>query len=205
MDENNTTPTPEELKEEQEALAETQDEKLRSHFVSSLGLEDNDANREILDKLVADKKESHTKLSKAIGQKIKLRDALKGGKAVPPAPSGDKPLDAETIRKQTEEAVTARLEQRDLEEMDYPDEIKAQIRHVAQVQGISVRKAEKDGYIQHLVREAVAAGKIDEATVSRTPRTTPAGKTGEGKMPTFDMSTEDGRKAFDQWKKDNGK
>lgn len=192
------TPTAEELQEEQQQLAEVKDDELRKQTVASLGLEDNDANKELIDKIVADKKESRSKLSKAIGQKIKLREKAKG--TTPPAPTGDKPLDAETIRKQTADEVTQRLEQRDLDEMEYPDDIKAEIKSIARVKNISVRQAAKDPYITYMVETAVKAGKIDEATLPRTSRTTPAAKQGDGKIPQFDMSTEAGRKAFDEWK-----
>lgn len=200
------TPTPEELVADKEALAEAKAEEVRAKLVSDLGLSDDETNKPVLDKLVERELKYRKDFGNVVGKKIKFREELqKARTTTPPTEKKDQvSYDPEALRKQTEDAVTARLEQRDLDEMDYPDEIKAQIKHVAQVQGISVRKAEKDGYIQHLLKEAVKAGKIDEATVSRTPRTTPAGKT-EGKMPTFDMSTEDGRKAFDQWKKDNGK
>ncbi len=203
MDPKETTPTPEELQAEQEALAEGKADEVRAKIVSELGLSDDDQNKTLIDGLVQRELGHKKKLSEAIGQKIKYREQLKGPKPSTPVTPATQPLDAEGIRKQAEDATIATLEQRDLDEMDYPDEIKTEIKNVAKFQGVSVRKAAKTGYIQHLISEAVKAGKIDEAAVTRTPHSTPTAP--QGKMPQFDMSTPEGRKAFDEWKKANGK
>lgn len=90
-------------------------------------------------------------------------------------------------------------EQEYLDDLDYPDDIKTAIKNVAKVNNLRYRQAEKDPYIKHLIEQAVAAGKIVEASPSRTPRTTPAQK--QGDIPKFDMSTAEGRKEFETWKK----
>ena len=196
MDAEHTIVSPDEAKAEQEALTEAKADEVRAKVVADLGLTDDETNKAVIDKVVERELDHRKKLSGAIKQKIDWREKAKGSKPTPPAPTGDKPLDAEAVRKQAEDAVTARLEQRDLDEMDYPDEIKAEIKKLAQVRGVSVRAAAKDGYITHLVSEAVAAGRIKEAAVpaaqqSRTVKT--------DKVPHFDMSAAEGRQQFKEW------
>ncbi len=112
------------------------------------------------------------------------------------------PYDPATIRKEAEAAALATLEQRDLDEMEYSDEVKADIKKLAQLQGVSVRKAAKDPYIQHRIAEAQATERTTEAGVTRTPNAT--GIRTEG-TPKFDMSTEEGRKGFKEWQKSRRK
>lgn len=187
--------TPEEQKADQEALAEAKAEEIRAKVVADLGLTDDENSKELIDKLVGRELDHRKKLSGAIKQKIDWREKAKVTK---PASAGEqKTLDPEEIRKHTEATVTERLEQRDLDEMEYPDDIKAEIKKIAKAQGVSVRKAEKDPYISFLVGQAQAAGRIDEAAVPHTQRST---TTKTEKVPTFDMATEEGRKAYDAWK-----
>ena len=201
MEEKDTIVTPDEAQAEQEALAVAKDDEIRADVVSSLGLEENDDNREFIEKLVAREKENRGKLSTAIRQKINWRE--KATKApTPPAPNQPRTeqhqYDPDAVRKQTETTVRAELEQRDLDEMEYSDEIKADIKKLAQLQGVSVRKAAKDPYIQHRIEQAKAAERPLEAGVPRTPHAASART--EGQAPKFDMSTEEGRKAFKEWK-----
>jgi hypothetical protein len=200
MDEKDIIVSPDEAKAEQEALAEAKADEIRSRVASELGLSEDDA---VVEKVVQRELDHKKKLSEAIGQKIKYRDAAKGSKPATPAPAqpAAPALDPEEIRKQTEMTVTERLEQRDLDEMEYPDDVKAQIKEYARFKGISVRKAEKEPVIQVLIDQAKAAGRITEAGVTRTPRPTP---TQSANMPNFDMSTEEGRKQYDDWMKNKG-
>lgn len=197
MDTNETVVTPDEAKAEEEALTEAKEDEVRAKVIADLGLSEDD-NSELIDKVVEREIANRKKLSEAIGQKIKYRDAATKSKPAQQEKKDTQSFDPEAIRKQAETAALATLEQRDLEEMEYPDEIKAEIKRVAQVQGVSVRKAEKDPYIQHRIAEAVADNRVNEAAVTRTPKST---KAATDAKPDFDMSTEEGRKAFDEWKK----
>lgn len=189
-----------EAKAESQALAEAKAEEVRKEVASALGLTDDDANKPVLDKAV-ERELSHRKnLSTAIGQKRTWRDKAKAVVTAKPPSDQNKQFDPEAFRKQTEADVKEQLTQRDLDEMSYPDDIKAEIKSWAQYKGISVRAAEKAAHITQMIEQAVKDKRIDESTVTRTRRTTAAPAQDGGKAPNFDMSTEAGRKAFDEWK-----
>jgi hypothetical protein len=199
MDENNNIVSPDEAQAEQEALAEAKVDEVRAKVVTDLGLTDDDTNKPVIDKLVERELSHKKKLSEAIGQKIKWRDTAKTAKPIQQTQQQQQntPLDAETIRKQTEATVTASLEQRDLDEMDYSDEIKAEIKRVARVNNTSVRAAEKDPYIQYRITQANATNRNTEAGISPSRKSTAVQST---TIPKFDLSTEEGRKDYDAWK-----
>jgi len=204
-----TTPTPEELETEQEALTEVGDDDLRSNVIESLDLEENDDNKELIDKFVAIEKENRTKLSKAIGQKIDWREKAKSNTQPKKQEENDSKtaegLDAESIRKQTEETVKSQFDEEYLEDSDYSDDLKAEMRKIAKVNGTSVRSASKDSYIQHLINEEKSENQSAEAANNGTGERK-SGKDGSQGMPdkftepTF-MMTEEGQKEYEEWEK----
>lgn len=199
MDEKEFIVSPDEANAEQEALAEAKADEVRAKVVADLGLTDDDTNKPVIDKIVQRELTHKTKLSEAIGQKIKWRDAAKAPKQPTQQTQQQQqtPLDVETVRKQTETTVTAALEQRDLDEMDHSDETKAEIKKLAQLRGISVRKAEQDPYIQHRITQEKATDRVNNGAARRSSKSLPASDT---KMPQFDFSTEEGRKGWKEWK-----
>lgn len=198
MDTNNQ-PTPEELKAEQEALAhaEVQIEEVRAGVIAEYGFDEaTDAER--IDKAVTKEIEARKALSAAIGQKIKHRTARQEaeGKLEAAKPKTGEP----DIEKTVDTRVTAVLEQRDLDAMEYPDDLKAEIKKVATTQGISVKKAASDPYIQFKIEAWQKEQKIDEATVSRKNRS--GGKTEYtfDNPPDVDMSTKEGQEEYEKWR-----
>ena len=182
--------------QEKEAVAEGAE--FRAKIVAGLGLTDDDANKELIDKVVA----RESGLRKGFGTLLVKYKTLKSTAKPNPKPpvqqpNAQQPLDAETVRKQTEATVRAELEQRDLDEMEVSDEVKAEIKKVAQIQGVSVRKATQDPYIKHLVDQDKAKQRINEAGGTRSPNAIPVN--GKG-MPKFDLSTPEGRKEYKDWK-----
>lgn len=203
MDNDKVEVTPEEAAAEQESLAEAKEDEIRSELAEELGLsEDEDADK--LDKLVAREMKNRKLVSTAVRQKIDWRTKATGGKpADKKITSKEGTLDAEAIRKEAAEATTAALEQRDLDDMDHSDTVKAAIKNIAKLNNISIRKAEKDSYIQHLIAEESKVAKANEAADNGTRK----GKSGvkiDLSKPLdpkdFDLSTEDGRKAWSEAK-----
>lgn len=202
MNENETTPSPEELQSEQESLAELKDDELRTSVVSSLGLEDNDANKELIEKIVGMKKADHGKLSKAISQKIKFRTMATTSK---PDQQTTGNLDADGIRKQTETQLSDRFNEEYLEDSDFSDNLKTEIRKISKLNNVSARKATKDPYIMHLIEQEKAAKRAAEAATNGNGN----GRNGQddgGSMPAkFNdpayMITEEGQKDYDTWSK----
>lgn len=194
MDEKELTPTPEELTAEQEATAEVKEDEIREKLAGELGIEADDP---ALEKFVKRELESREKLSKAIGQKIKFREAAKGVK--PPVVVSPKPEDGKTL---TPEEVAAKVreefEQRDLNELEYPEELKKEIAAVAKLKNISVRAALKDEYISYKIDAFKKEERSDDATIVRKDK---GGKAifDRSKPPKVDMSTAEGRKTWDEY------
>lgn len=192
--------------QEKEAVAEGAE--LRSQVAAALGIADDEANKELLDKAVTResglRKGYGTLLGKYKGLKTKVKPAPQQAPQQQQQSQQGKALTPEEIRQQAEATVTQQLEQRDLDEMELPDDIKSEIKSVAKIKGISVRKAAQDGYIQHLIEKAVAENRITDAALPSTRRAAPAARPGNAAAPKFDMSTEEGRKAFNEWKQSKG-
>ena len=192
--------TPEEQKAEQDAIADVKDDELRSKIAEEMGIDPEDE-AELLDKVFAREKANREKLSGAIKQKISWRE--KANTSVKKTSKKD----GESPEKSTDELVSQKvkdaLEARDLEELSYPDDIKAEIKDLAKLRGISVREASKLPYIQSRISEAENKKKLEDAIPTRK-------KTG-GYVPNFDptkqlnpadfdLSTEEGRKAWNDAK-----
>ncbi len=187
--------TQEELAAEQAALAEQKEDEVRAKVIEEFGF-DPETDQERIDKLVADKVESGKKLSAAIGQKIKWRD-----QANKPAPPASPPPAAPTVAPEDIGKVVAQeLEKRDLEALDYADDLKKEIQRIAQVQGISIKQAARDPYIVFKIGEYEKEQRANEATISRTHRSSSSQKFDPNTPPDVDMTTEEGRKAWDEWK-----
>lgn len=204
--ETETTPSAEELQSEQESLAEVKDDDLRSSVVSSLGLEDNETNKGTIDKVVEMRKEMHGKLSKAISQKIKFRDQLKG--FTPKPPEANK-TNATDVSKQTEATITERFNEEFLEDSEFSDNLKAEIRKISKLNGVTARTATKDSYIKHLIEKETAEKRALEAASNGNG----AGKNGQDggdsmpakfNDPKF-MITEQGQKEYAEWEKSKSK
>lgn len=194
-------PTPEELQEEQESLAEAKEDTIRASLAEALGLADDDTNKDVLDRAVKREMESRKKFSTVIGQKIKYREAAKGTAKAPES----KALDAEAIRKQTAEDVQNRFNEEYLEDSEFSDEIKAEIREWTKFKGVSAKAATKAPHIATMIAEHKKELKNQEAAENGS-GARQSGKDGAEGMPDkfMDpryMSTPEGQKAYDEWEK----
>lgn len=195
-------PTDEEIQEEAEAQAEVEEDEIREKIATDLGIEDDDQNKDLLDKLVARETDHRTKLSKAVGQKIKYRE-LAGGKK----PANQKPPKQTDQTDPVEAARQAAREEYDreyLEEKTYSDKVKDEIRKIAKIQNVSVRKAEQDPYIKHLIDEETRQQSVDDAAKNGR-KTSKSGTVIDVSKPLdvsqFDLSTEEGRAEWEEAKK----
>lgn len=183
------------------ATAEVKEEDVRAKVIEEFGFDEID-DKDRIDKLVAKEVESSKKLSQAIGQKIKHRteaEALKNDPRlkVTPPPAVEPKATTEDV----ETLVQKSLEQRDLDALDYSDDLKKEIQRIAQVQGISIKAATRDPYIVFKIDEWDKAQKAEEATISRTNRSGSKTTFTADVPPKVDMSTDEGRKTYDEWKK----
>lgn len=203
METENTTPTPEELQVEQESLADIKDNDLRSSVIDYLGLEDNADNAAMIDKLVERERQSRQKLSSAIGAKIKYREQAQSFLTKGTDTNKTKvELDADAIRRQTEETVKAQFDEEYLEESDFSDNLKAELRKVAKINGTTVRGAVKDSYIQHLIEKESTERKIAEAAKNggggQKGTDTPGVMPDRFNDPSY-MASPAGQKDYDDW------
>lgn len=107
--------------------------------------------------------------------------------------------DPETIRKEAEAAARRTIDQQYLDELGYPDDIRAAVEKVAQVSGVSLRQAAQDGYIQTLVAEHERAERVKAATPSAGGGATSAYVFDPKNPPDVDVSTPEGQEAIAQW------
>lgn len=203
IENNSGAPTPEELQVEQESLAEVQDSDLRTTVIDSLGLEDNEDNAGIIEKALEREKDYRKKLSGAIGAKIKYREQLNQFKQTPSAEDKSKTeLDAETIRKQQEAIVAERFNEEYLEDSDFTDEIKQEIREYAKYKGISAKAASKVPHIATMIEQAEQEKRTQEAANNGSGEQKGVNGGGQGVPDRFTaayMATEEGRKDYDEW------
>ncbi len=194
------TPTPEEIAAEQAATKEVKEEEVRAAVISEYGF-DEETDKERIDKLVTKEMENHKKLSTAIGQKIKHRteaEALRNDPRLKPPPSQDA---TKTVAPEEVEKVVAQtLEKRDLDSLDYPDELKKEIQRVAKVQNISIKQATRDPYIAFKIGEYEKEQKVQEASIKRTNKSAGKKDYSLDNPPDVDMSTPEGRAEWDAYK-----
>lgn len=191
--------TPEEQTAEQEVLKGANEDELRQKLSDKFGL-DPDTDSELLDKLVEDKKADHEKLSGAIRQKIKLREKLQSSQPKPKVnPEAGKPQPGQDSPS-VDDRVKEILEERDLEELKLSEELEAEVKKIAKLQGISVRKAAQDPYFLFKKEEAEKAERILKATPKRSGRGTQGTVQIDPSKPVdpeqYDMNSPEGVKAY---------
>ncbi len=202
METENHVVSPDELQVEQESLADIKDNDLRSSVIDYLGLEDNEDNKGLIDKLVEREKLSRQKLSSAIGSKIKWREQAQSALKQDPSKQTKSDLDPESIRRQTEATVKAQFDEEFLEESDFSDTLKGELRKVAKLNGTTVRSATKDPYIQHLMEKESQERKIAEAAKNggggQKGSDTPGVMPERFNDPSY-MASPAGQKDYDDW------
>jgi hypothetical protein len=129
----------------------------------------------------------------AENQRIRAEKAeakLKARKEVPQT------IEPDAVRNQVREE----LENAYLEELEYPEDIKAEIKKVAKMNGVTIRQAEKDPYIAYKIDQAVQENRINEASIRSVRKTVPKETTTFLDPKKFDLNTEEGRKAWTEAK-----
>lgn len=191
----NPTLDSEELKQEEEALQDAQQDEVRTQIIEKYGL-DEDANADLIDQLTADALEQRKALGKAIKQKREWRE--KASKSPEPKAPEVQPKPQPQQQPDIDALLNEKLEQRDLDAMDLPDDIKAEVQTIAKMKNIPVRKAASDPYIKYKLEEYQREQKTTEAAVTRTRKGTRV-KFDPQTPPQVDMSTEEGRKTWDEY------
>lgn len=193
-----------EIAEEQDALTDAKEDEVREKIVADLGITDDDSNKDLIDRLVEREMDQRGKLSKAIGQKIKLREQLTGKPSAVKSSPSKVNMTREEIAEAAAQAARDEYEKRDLATMPHSDKVKDQIKRIAQIQNVSVLTAEKDPYIQSLIETEGRQQRVDDAAKGGKGRTK-SGVTVDVSKPLdpsqFNLSTEEGRAEWEEAKK----
>jgi len=179
------------------------EEEVRENIINEYGFNEYD-DTDTIDKLVAREMDNSKKLSDAIGQKIKQRDKVKEleeklGDKEPPV-KGEIKID-DDFDKKLDEKLTERLEKKVIDELDYSDELKTEIKDLAKLKKVSIKQVLKDPYIVSRVEDYEVENKTDDASISRKNNSKGKQTFSIDTPPEVDMSTEEGRKTWDDYKK----
>ena len=98
-----------------------------------------------------------------------------------------------------EKTLEQKLAERDLQAMEYPDEIKDEIKTLAAVKGVDVREAAKNPYIQSLVEEHKRAEKVKAASPDTSGRATTSYSFDPSTPPDVDLTTPEGQDEMLKW------
>lgn len=190
--------TPEEQKAEEEALNEVADDKLKEKIAEELGI-DPDSEPELFNKVFDREKKNRTLLSGAIKQKRKWRD-LAEGKFDGKKPGNGKVEGDSSQVVDVDTKVKQILEDRDLKDLNLPEDVETEVKDIAKLKGISVREAVRLPYIQNLLKEAENKKKLEGAIPIRTNKGTVVTKydpsKGHPDPADFDFNSEEGIKAW---------
>ena len=198
---------PAELEAEKEAMKDSSAEEVKATLIKKYGFDETE-HAQILEGLAGEILGEKKKTSTAIRQKISWRE-----KAQESAPKEQKnednpqkpSINADDIDKKIDAKVTERLDLAELDVSNLGDELKEEVKKYAKVSGVSVKEALKSPYIQFRKREADEKEKIENASIKRTNniqvRTDFEGKTPAEVKEFLDLSTEEGRKQWTEYRK----
>lgn len=198
MDDNLIAPTVEELAAEDIAIKESKEEEIRSSVLEKYGLAE-DTDSELIDKLTKDIISQQKSFGKVVSQKRSWRDKALNPTKKEETKVIDKNLNVEDILKQADAKAEEKFMNRDLEDLEASDTLKEEVKKLAKMKDLSIRQAFKDPYIVYLKSQEDAEKKLDKATI----KTVKNGKTvaidSDTKLDPndFDMSTKEGRDAWD--------
>ena len=185
-----------------EKLGEFKVDEVKAKIIDDYGLDETEQS-ELIDKLVNDKQEEHKKFSTAISQKINWRKKAQEleGKVNPPANPNPTPP---TPPKETfsEDKILEVLEKRELESLEYTDEVKKEIQEYAKLKGVSVKQAQNSDYIKFRIEQDEKKDRIDNASLSGSRKPTTKKDYSEMKATDFDMSTPEGKADFAKYKQE---
>ena len=188
-----TEPTVEELATEKKELEEVKEDDIREKIAEELGINSFEQ-EDLLDRAVKREIAHRKKLSATIGQKISWRE-----KALKSVTTEPKPTAKEAEDTGVRATLSSMLEEERLNDMDVSDELKAEIKKIADINKISVKKASQDPYVLFRKKEIEDAANAENATISRKNRGVPV-KFDPAVVPDFDVSTPEGQKQWKEWK-----
>jgi len=191
-------PTNEEDLADEEEIKEKGEDEIRQQVIDKYGLDEIEQS-DLIDQLVEDHMEVKKKLGTAIKQKRKWREEAQ--KKVPPKGEKSEEIPSSDVEKLLEAAIDTRLDQRDLDASGISDELKQEVRDYAKARRIRIKDALNSEYVGFLKEKEEQKKKEEEASTSFK-RKSQAGRDFSKMSPKdFDLSTEEGQKGFEEYKK----
>ena len=93
------------------------------------------------------------------------------------------------------------MEKRELESLEVSDTLKTEIKNYAKLNGVSVKQARNSSYIKFLENEEARKSTAEDASISTTHKSKTMKNFDNVSPKDFDLSTEEGRKDFADYKK----
>lgn len=182
---------------EKEALAQIDPEAIKTEIIADMGF-DPEADKERIEKAVAREVKTRTMASKAIGSKIKAKKDL--DEYTKANPKKENNVFPDEFDKKLDQKLNERLEQRDIDALDYPDELKEEIKRIAKLSNTTVKKILLDPYIKSKIDAVKKDEKTEDASISRTNKSGTNKAYDINKPPQVDMHTPEGRKTYEEWR-----
>ena len=196
--------SPEEQKAEEEVAKEVNEDELREKLDDDMGL-DPDEQSDLLDKLVEREKTHREKLFGAIKQKRSWREKAQASVNSTDNPKKGNAQDKKDldIDELVDRKLNERLEKQDLDSLTLTDDLKAEVKDLAKLKGISVREAAQHPYILNRKEEAEREQRIQNATPKRSNKGSYAASYDPSKPldpADFDFNSDEGIKAWNEAK-----
>lgn len=188
-----------ENKNNEDKLEDFNEESVIDKIIEKYDL-DAEEDEDLIIKLVSNEKESYSKLSKAIGQKIEYRNKFAELQQSPNLKEDKSKESAKAETSDVSKAVQEALDKRDLEEMNLPEELEEELKKISKVQNISFKKAMNDPYFIYKKEAYEKSDTLAKATISKK-NVTATGTIDTSTPPKVDLSTSEGRKVWNDWKK----
>lgn len=188
----------EEKQQEEELLKETPVDELRKSVVEKFNLNE-DIDSELIDKLVAETDSQRKTLSKAIKQKRSWREKTEAQTERKPE---EKPQPS--IAPKVDDiasVVDQKLDERELDSLEMSDGVKKDIKSYAKAANLTIKQAMKSDYFKFLKEKEENAVKVEEASIGGKRRALTQKDFSAVSLKDFDLSTEEGRKEYEEYKK----
>lgn len=182
--------------DKEDIIIEFNQDKSIESIIEKYGL-DPEEDEDLIVKLVENDRENHKKLSEAIGQKIKYRKETEELKSNNKEKSSkDEPAKKPEI--DISKAVQEELDKRDLEEAGLSEELQEEAKKIAKITGVPIKKALQDPYFLYKKDGIDRDDRVEKATTTSKSNATPSYS--NDKIPKVDMSTEEGRKKWEEYR-----
>jgi hypothetical protein len=193
--------------EEQELLKEPEADEIKKSIIDKYGL-DEEVNSDLIEKLTQDEVSHRKSLATAIKQKIGWRTKAntpreeKKTEDKPQIPISTSVFDEKII----DQKLNEKLEERELQSLEISDELKTELKNYAKASNLTVKQAQNSDYFKYLKEKEEAKRKSEEASIGGKRRAITQNSFSSVKPKDFDLSTEEGRKEYEEykeWRKNN--